>query len=191
MKPFKPPVDPLGQHSRLYRYIQNSPAWLCLSASDQRVYIALLYYLNSFNNGDLSFAMTTAKHHGIGSKATLAKNLRALQAVGLIARTRKGGATRNGQRLPSLYRFTDREVFANPSKFIDPSKPTNDYLKVKSIAIGRALIREAEQSSASDLTKSEGQNLDPIGSKNSSLRLVISSQTEQRVSRPDQKLNLA
>jgi len=81
----------------------------------------------------------------VTSPATLAKALRALIAVGLIAVTRRGGCTRGGQRLPTLYRFTDEQVFEMRPKFIEASKPTDAWKNVTSINHGRALIRDSHQ----------------------------------------------
>src|SRR5687767_5351206 len=91
--------DPRGGHVRLYWETLDSNAWRCLSATDQRCYVALLRNLRSTNNGDLSLAFSVAKTHGIKSQSTLAKGLRALVAVGLIVVTRKGGCQKGGQRL--------------------------------------------------------------------------------------------
>lgn len=140
-----PPKDPRGGHIRLYWEVIDSPAWRCLSAADQRCYLALLRGLRSTNNGDLSLALTTAKHHGISSPTTLAKGLRALQAVGFIAVTRRGGCRHGGQRLPTLYRITDQPCYDMPAKFIQASKATSEWKAVASIAHGKALIREADK----------------------------------------------
>jgi hypothetical protein len=140
--------DPRGAHIRLYHDIFDSPAWRALSPSDQRCYLALLRQLMSFNNGDLSLPMSKAKHSGIRSENTLAKGLRALQAVGFIAITRKGGCTRGGQRMPNLYRLTDQDSFEFPAKFVAASKATNEWKNVTSISMGKALIRAAEESAA-------------------------------------------
>jgi hypothetical protein len=104
----------------------------------------------SFNNGDLSLPMSKAKHSGIRSENTLAKGLRALQAVGFIAITRKGGCQRNGQRMPNLYRLTDQESFEFPPKYVSASKATNEWKNVTSIAMGKALIRAAEENAAKE-----------------------------------------
>lgn len=141
----KAPHDPRGGHVRLYNAMIDSPAWNAISATDQRAYVALRRALGKSNNGDLSLPLSRARHYRITSPATLAKTLRALVAVGLIAVTRRGGCTRGGQRLPTLYRFTDEPVFAMPAKLIDAFKPTNDWQRVTSIAHGKALIRDAEQ----------------------------------------------
>ncbi len=144
----KAPTDPRGAHIRLYWEIVDSNAWRCLSASDQRAYIALQRHLRSTNNGDLSLPLSVARHYGIASPATLAKSLRALVAVGLVAVTRKGGCTRGGQRLPTLYRFTDHQAYANPMKNIEASKVTNEWKAIKSQAMGLALIRQSEVQAA-------------------------------------------
>lgn len=190
MKAYIPPKD--QAHSRLYKHIQNSPAWLCLSASDQRAYLALMFPLGSTNNGILSLTNTQAKHHGIKSKVTLAKNLRALTAVGLIARTRQGGAKRDGTRLPNLYRFTDRETLDFPHLYIEKMKATNEWKGIESIAIGRAKIRQAELSAKNiPLVKIDGQEIATNGSKNSMLKLVITTKNGLHKTNQHQKKNLA
>lgn len=148
MARYKPPTDQRGGHVRLYWDIVDSNAWRCLSATDQRAYIALQRQLRSTNNGDLSLPLSVARNHGIASPATLAKSLRALVAVGLIAVTRKGGCTRGGQRLATLYRFTDHKCYEVPAKHIEASRPTNEWHDVKTLAQGRHLIREAEAKAA-------------------------------------------
>jgi hypothetical protein len=162
-------TDARGGHVRLYWEILDSNAWRCLGATDQRAYMALARQLRSTNNGDLSLPITVARHSGITSKTTLAKSLRALVAVGLLAVTRKGGCTKGGQRLPSLYRLTDHHAFENPIKNIEASKPTNGWKEVKSVAMGLALIREAEKLAAENATskkKNLVQKLTLTGSKN-------------------------
>ena len=140
----RPTSDPRGGHVRLYWELIDSNAWRCLSASDQRAYIALVRQLRQTNNGDLSLPLSVARHHGVSSKTTLAKNLRALMAVGLIALTRRGGATRGGQRLPSLYRLTDLPALPVPSKHIEGAKATNDWKAIVTLAAGCFLIKQAE-----------------------------------------------
>jgi hypothetical protein len=144
VKRHQTPQDPRGGHIRLYWALVDSPAWGSLSATDQRAYVALRRALGKTNNGDLSLPLSRAKHFRITSPATLAKSLRALVAVGLIGVTRRGGCTRGGQRLPTLYRFTDEQVFPMPAKLIDAYKATNEWDKVESIAVGKKLIRQAD-----------------------------------------------
>lgn len=162
-------TDPRGGHARLYWEILDSNAWRCLSATEQRAYLALQRQLRSTNNGDLSLPLTVARHSGITSKTTLAKSLRALVAVGLLAVTRKGGCTKGGQRLPSLYRFTDHQAYENPMKNIEASKPTNEWRAIKSLAMGSALIRQGEKLASEIATSkkiNQVQKLTLTGSKN-------------------------
>ena len=153
MKRDKAPPDPRGGHVRLYWALIDSPAWGALSATDQRAYIALRRALGKSNNGDLSLPLSRARHYRITSPATLAKAIRALVAVGLIAVTRRGGCTRGGQRLPTLFRFTDEQVLPMPGKLVEASKTTDDWKKITSIAHGKSLIWQAEQSARAEAEK--------------------------------------
>jgi len=164
----KPPKDPRGGHVRLYWDLLDSNAWRALSATDQRVYVALARQLRSTNNGDLALPLSIARHHGVTSKTTLAKSLRALQAVGLIAVTRSGGAARGGQRLPTLYRTTDLPVLDMPGKHVDAQKASFAWRQFGTIAQAEAAIRNFERKAAEEAqkTKTQGQKLTHTGSKN-------------------------
>lgn len=140
-KPFR---DPRGHSLRIYSDVFDSAAFSALSSHDVRAYLALLRELKAYNNGDLSLPLTRSKKHGIGHHMTLARSLRALCAVGLVAVTRKGGCTKGGQRLPTLYRVTDRECFAIPAKFLEAMKETNEWKAVTSEQHGKELIAAAE-----------------------------------------------
>jgi hypothetical protein len=107
-------------------------------------YLALLRELKQYNNGDLSLPLSRAKNCGISHPKTLARSLRALCAVGLVALSRKGGCTKGGQRLPSLYRMTDRECFAIPAKHLETMKETHEWKRVTSVQHGHYLIQLAE-----------------------------------------------
>jgi hypothetical protein len=144
MKMPKRPADPRGGHVRLYWELMDSPAWNCLTASDQRVYITLARQLLRTNNGDVCLPISKAKHYQIRSATTLAKSLRALVAVGLISVTRRGGSTRDGRREPTLYCFTSIEVYEMPKKFIQARQATDDWKKIKNLAHGKAVIKIAE-----------------------------------------------
>lgn len=145
MKKDRTKGDPRGAHARLYWDLMDSPAWKCLTATDQRAYLLLLRQKMSFNNGDLSLPFTYARHYGVSNEGTLAKNLRALCAVGLIAVTRRTAHKMDGTRLPNLYRLTDYPVLPMPGKFIEACKETNEWKAIRNIAHGEALIREAEK----------------------------------------------
>ena len=140
-KPFK---DPRGHSLRVYSDVFDSAAFAALSPHDVLAYLALLRELKGYNNGDLSLPLTRAKKCGIGHHMTLARSLRALCAVGLIAVTRKGGCTKGGQRLPNLYRLTDRECYAIPAKHLEAMKETHEWKRVTSAQHGLDLIAAAE-----------------------------------------------
>jgi hypothetical protein len=122
-----------------------------------------------------------ARHHGLGHPATLAKSLRALVAVGLLAVTRKGGCTKGGQRLPTLYRFTDHVAYEFPMKNIEASKDTNEWKAVKSLAMGVALVRQAEQKATevqAEKKKSLLQKLSVTSSENEAVERLTTSKSE-------------
>jgi hypothetical protein len=188
----KPFSDPRGPHVRIYFDLLDSVAWNALSASDQRAYTTLRRALGKTNNGDLSLPLSRARHYGIRSPATLAKSLRALVAVGLIAVTRRGGCTRGGQRLPTLYRFTDEQVYPFPGKMIDGSGATNDWKQVESIDHARALIAKAEaKARAVAAEKRPLQFPNATGSSGEAIERKTNSQIESWRSGPVRKLKSA
>ena len=140
-RPFR---DPRGHSLRIYSDVYDSPAFAALSPHDVLAYLALLRELKGHNNGDLSLPLTRAKKCGLSHPKTLARSLRALCAVGLIAVTRKGGSTKGGQRLPTLYRMTDRECYAIPAKHLEAMKETNEWKRVTTMQHGLDLIAAAE-----------------------------------------------
>lgn len=137
--------DPRGHSIRIYSDLYDSPAFAALSPHDVMAYLALLRELKQYNNGDLSLPLSRAKKCGIKHHVTLARSLRALCAVGLVAITRKGGSSKDGQRLPSLYRVTDRECFDIPAKHLTQMPATNEWKRVTSAAEGERLIADAER----------------------------------------------
>lgn len=188
----KPPPDPRGAHVRLYAEIVDSPAWNALSACDQRAYIALRRALGRTNNGDLSLPLSRARHYGIRSPATLAKSLRALVAVGLIAVTRRGGCTRGGQRLPTLYRFTDELVYPMPGKYIEGTGATNEWKTVKSLDHGRALVRESDTRARETAAKKRLLHFpNETGTPNEAVRAESATSIEAWRARPVQPVKLA
>jgi hypothetical protein len=192
MKRAKPPSDPRGGHVRLYWALIESPAWNALSATDQRAYVALRRSLGQTNNGDLCLPLSRAKHYRISSPATLAKALRSLVAVGLIAVTRRGGCTRGGQRLPTLYRFTDEQVFEMAPKLIDARKATNDWKAITSIAHGRASIKQAETSAQEAAQKKRLlQELNATGTNGEAVRPKTDTEIEAWIPRPVRKVKRA
>lgn len=144
MRNLKPQRDPRGHSLRIYSDVYDSPAFAALSPHDVLAYLALLRELKGYNNGDLSLPLSRAKTCGISHPKTLARSLRALCAVGLVAMTRKGGCTKGGQRLPNLYRMTDRECYAIPAKFLEAMKESQEWKRVTSVQHGHQLIQIAE-----------------------------------------------
>lgn len=142
----KPQRDPRGHSLRIYADLYDSPAFRALSPHDVLTYLALLRELKGYNNGDLSLPLTRAKACGISHHLTLARSLRALCAVGLVAVTRKGGCSKGGQRLATLYRVTDRECYDIPAKQLEASPPTNEWKRIASVDAARKAIEAAEAS---------------------------------------------
>ncbi|MBB1599951.1 hypothetical protein A9977_07875 [Variovorax sp. UMC13] len=97
--------------------------------------------LTSFNNGDISAALSQLKHRGWTSSTTLAKALRQLEAGGFLRVTRKTVGVEKGSKVCNLYRFTDIEVFEQPKKHIPAVKATRDWE-------GFATLTEAERAIA-------------------------------------------
>ncbi|WP_313297386.1 hypothetical protein [Diaphorobacter sp.] len=145
------PQDPRGGHARIYWNLIDSVAWRSLGYASQSLYILLRRKLQSTNNGNISAALGDLKHYGWRSSATLAKALRELQAVGLIAVTRQGGIA-YGQKVCNLYRFTDEQVFEQPKLHIKSCGATNEWQKLKTLAEARHAL-DAEIKNNSGLQK--------------------------------------
>lgn len=165
----KRPSDPRGHSLRIYSDVYDSPAFAALTPPDVMAYLALLRELKGYNNGDLSLPLSRAKLCGIRHPKTLARSLRALCAVGLVAVARKGGCTKGGQRLPTLYRMTDRECHAIPAKHLEAMKETNEWKRVATVEQAQALIAGAEATTkktkslvhAVPLTMAPGEPVEP------------------------------
>ncbi len=141
----KPNTDPRGHSLRIYDDIYDSAAFASLSPHDVLAYLALLRELKQYNNGDLSLPLSRSKKCGINHPKTLARSLRALCAVGLVAVTRKGGCAKAGQRLVTLYRVTDRDCYDMPKKFIEAKSASNEWKRIISLQQGLELIEAAEK----------------------------------------------
>lgn len=126
-------------------------AWRALDWSCMGLYVAMRRRLQSTNNGNISATLGDLKHYGVKSSATLAKGLRTLQAVGLLAMTRQGGIA-FGQKVCSLYRFTDEPVFEQPKLGIKAYPSTNEWQRFTTLADALAAVRIAHQN-ASGLQK--------------------------------------
>lgn len=155
MSKLKAHRDPRGHSLRVYAEVYDSPAFAALSPHDVLAYLALLRELKGYNNGDLSLPLSRAKSCGISHPKTLARSLRAVCAVGLVAIARKGGCTKGGQRLPNLYRLTDRDCYAIPAKHLEAMPASNEWKRVRDIAQGHALIQAAEVAAKPDAAKTK------------------------------------
>lgn len=134
--------DPRGGHVRIYNEILDSHAWRAVSWADQGLYIALRRKLKGTNNGNIEATMDTLRHAGFTSSATVFKGLRALQAAGLIARTREGHLSQ-GAKVCNLFRFTDEDVYEQTKLGIPMMKATNDWSKFRTLAEARAAVKAA------------------------------------------------
>lgn len=141
--------DPRGAHLRLYWRMIDSMAWRALDWSAQGLYIAMRRKLVSGNNGNIEATLGTLRHSGFKSSATLAKGLRALRAVGLIAMTRQGGIA-FGQRVCSLYRFTDERVHDQPQKGVKAVPATNEWERFSTLTEARAAVQTAHINARTD-----------------------------------------
>jgi len=127
---------------RLYWSLIDSIAWRAIGYTSQSVYIVMRRRLQSTNNGNISAALGDMKHYGISTSATLAKALRELQTVGLIAVTRQGGIA-YGRQVCSLYRFTDEPVFEHPKVGVKAQQATNDWQRFAKLAEAAGAIKQA------------------------------------------------
>lgn len=132
-------------HLRLHHHLYDSHAFSALTPVEARVWLSLRRRCGPTNNGDLSMTLADARHAGISSSSTLAKALRALEAAGLIARTRTGTVAGGGLRTCSLYRFTDLAVL-QMLKVPTPAMPaTNEWEHFRTKAQVLAAIRSAHE----------------------------------------------
>ena len=138
---------------RLYWSLLDSLAWRALSYSSQSVYIAMRRRLQSTNNGNISAALGDMKHFGITTSATLAKALRELQTVGLIAVTRQGGIA-YGRQVCSLYRFTDEAVFEHAKLGVKACQVTDDWMRFEKLSEVKTAIKQAH----ADAKRQPGKN---------------------------------
>jgi hypothetical protein len=101
--------------------------------------------VRSNNNGDISAPLSELRHRGWCSAVTLAKALRQLEAVGLLAKTRKTVGVERGSKMCNLYRFTDLEVLELPKKGIDACKATHDYKVFTELGAARQATAQASK----------------------------------------------
>ena len=185
--------DPRGHSLRVYSDVYDSPAFKALSAHDVMAYLALLRELKGFNNGNLSLPLTRAKTCGISHPKTLARSLRAICAVGLVAVSRRGGCTKGGQRLPNLFRMTDRDCFAIPAKHLEAMPATNEWKRVASVEHGHKLIEDAESAALGNPAKlkTQGHAVTATGSPDALVSPEIVARREPWTNGPGHAVNMA
>ena len=153
----KKKADPRGGHIRLYNDIFDSVAWRVLDYSAMALWLAMRRQLKATNNGDIEATLGTLKHSGFTSPATLSKGLRSLQAVGLIAITRKGGIA-YGNKVCSLYRFTDESTYPNEKIGLKFALPTNEWQRFNNMAQALATLAESHAATRLPIAEPELQN---------------------------------
>ncbi|RYF54456.1 MAG: hypothetical protein EOO27_23660 [Comamonadaceae bacterium] len=134
------PADPRGGHARIYWELGRSPAWRALDWSARSLYVEMRFKLQATNNGNIEATIATLRDAGFKSSSTLAKGLRSLQAVGLIAKTRQGGIAMGRRKDCNLFRFTDEQVFEHPKLAIAKTPATNDWKKFVTLADAEAAL---------------------------------------------------
>ncbi|WIT10763.1 hypothetical protein PFX98_17845 [Paucibacter sediminis] len=172
-------MDEMGAHARLYEKIAHSPAWLALSFSARALYMQLRVKLKQTNNGNIDATLSTLRHAGFKSSSTVAKVLRELEVVGLIAKTRQGGIAAGG-RLCNLYRFTDKPVFEHPKQDVRASKATHEWRAWTGLREAEAAIRTAHASAKlpeAEKNRRKGQRSNRISSKTEALPADLSSKS--------------
>lgn len=180
-KPARFEKDEMGAHGRLYESIANSPAWLALSFSARALYMQLRVRLKLSNNGNIEATLATLRHSGFKSPSTLAKALRELETVGLMAKTRQGGITAGG-RLCNLFRFTDKPSYEFPKQRLSACPATKDWTAWQSVRDASAAIEAAHLAAKrpSEKNTSKLQKSKRIGTETEALGLDLSSKSGAR-----------
>lgn len=188
----KAPADPMGGHVRVYWGIIDSPAWQALSWAAQGIYIAMRRQLKASNNGDISATLSLLRHHRVKSSSTLAAALRALETVGLIAKTRQGHIAA-GAKVCNLYRFTDQAVYDMPKIGVAKMPATNDWKVWPNIRAADAAIRQADglvkRVTTGDTSKL--RNTNRLSSKSEAPAEILDSKSEQGRAASVRKTKLA
>lgn len=181
--------DEMGAHARLYDQIANSPAWLAAAFSARALYMQLRVKLKNTNNGNIEATLGTLKHSGFKSSSTLAKALRELEALGLMARTRQGGITAGG-RLCNLYRFTDKPMHDFPKLGLAACKASHEWRQWSGVREAEAAVRAAHAAARRPVPGCDPENAGKaqkskrINSKTEDLALNVGSKSGPRPGAP-------
>lgn len=139
----KKPDQKIEAHIRVNLSLLNSPAYIALDRTAQALFIDMRAKLRGSNNGNVNATLSELRIRGWRSPATLAKALRQLEAVGLIAKTRKTIGVKAGSKVCNLYRFTDLDCFEFPKLEIAATKATHDYKRFTALGEARQAIASA------------------------------------------------
>jgi hypothetical protein len=160
----------------VYWTLLDSPAYVALSWPARALYVDLRRKLGETNNGNIDATLTTLKHRGWKSSATLHYALKELLAVGLIAQTRQGGIAHMSKQC-SLYRFTDRDVFEHPKQGVPAMKATYDYRRFDKLGEAKAVVRGARKARGGGIRKARIPKL--LDSDKEAIRPSTASAIEQ------------
>lgn len=133
----------VSPHIRLDISLLNSPAFIALDACAKALLLDLRVKINGYNNGNISATLSELKHRGWRSAVTLAKSIRQLEAVGILAKTRQTIGVERGSKVCNLYRFTDLDVYEHPKINVSAQGATHDYKKFESLAAARQAVAKA------------------------------------------------
>lgn len=139
----KKPETKYEAHIRVTLALLDSPAYIALDWSARSLFTDIRSKLRGSNNGNINAALTELRHRGWRSPVTLAKALRQLEAVGLIAKTRQTIGVMRGSKVCNLYRFTDLDTLEFPKLQIAAIKATHDYKRFTSLTDARTAIAAA------------------------------------------------
>lgn len=165
------PKDPRGGHVRIYWELLDSPAWRALGYTSQALYVTLRRKLTATSNGNISAALGDLKHYGFTSSSTVARALRELKAAGFIAVTRQGGIA-YGNKVCTLYRFTDEPVPEWPKLGVKACKATNEWRQFERVDHAKNAVRQAHEN------KSGLRNRKRIGSESEAQSRFIDSESK-------------
>ena len=187
--------DPNGRHIRVYGSLLNSPAYRVIGFAAKALFIDLREKITGTNNGNIGATLSDLKHKGWTSSSTPAKALYELRAMGFIAVTIEGGL-KQGRRMPSLYRFTDLEVFDQPKVGVQSHKASHDYLRFDTVrdaerALAERFAELQDEGKKKQQTKKNlpVRNPNPSSSENELEHDYSSSKFKQSGSLPVRKSN--
>lgn len=135
-----------SDHLHIHCEVIDSVAWRSLGYASQSLYVLMRRMLLGTSNGNISAALGDLKHYGWKSSSTLAKALKELKLLGLISVTRQGGIA-FGQKVCTLYRFTDVDMDEHPKLGIASIGATNDWESFSTLADAKLALSSIKPTS--------------------------------------------